>query len=79
MTTLDAISNAVFGESCAPTMGLQKWCNVVDGVAQGFCGFSDVCRTLCDGPADCEGTGFDSQTFRFAEGRGFCGPIPEDG
>lgn len=40
------------GEDC-PSTGYQVMCNVQNGAAQGYCGPTNKCRSLCTSDADC--------------------------
>lgn len=72
----DRIARVPPGESCG-SMGIQKVCHVIDGIARGFCGYDDVCRPLCgSGESACSVEGESCMTFRFEGDLGFCsGPI----
>ncbi|MEM9865336.1 MAG: hypothetical protein AAF938_27270 [Myxococcota bacterium] len=77
----EVISDVALGETCVGPVGLQLYCNIVDGSAQGYCDDTsgNVCRRLCESPSDCEGVEGDCRTFAFSGGLGYCGPEPIDG
>ena len=77
--TQTVVSGAMHGEPCATPMGLQGYCNVVDGSARGYCDYEDTCQPLCESDADCEPFGLTCQSWLFEGGAGYCGDIPTDG
>lgn len=72
-------SDVAPGELCSGPVGLQLFCNIVDGATHGYCDDELICRRLCESDADCEGTGFDCLRFAAEDGRGYCGTVPKDG
>lgn len=78
-TESSVVSDVALGELCDGPVGLQLYCNVVDGGTQGYCDDARICRLVCESDADCEGTGFDCLRFAAEDGRGFCGTFGKDG
>lgn len=78
-TETGIVSDVAPGELCAGPVGLQLFCNVIDGATHGYCDDERICRIVCDSDAVCEGTGFDCLRFAADDGRGFCGVFAEDG
>ena len=66
------------GAEC-PQNGLQIFCNIVAGFAEGFCGPNNVCRPICESDDDCTVDGETCRVFSGASPLGYCGPEPVDG
>ncbi len=72
------LDEATIGQPCRVS-NFQKFCNVDNGFALGYCGPNDVCRSVCDDDAQCTEPDHTCRRFVGLEGLGYCGPEPEDG
>ena len=68
----------MIGEPCQAGGLYQRFCNVVDGYSDGYCGPNNICRTICDAQEDCTQPGETCRFFLGPEGLGYCGPEPVD-
>lgn len=69
----ERIADATVGEPCGSSP-YARVCNVVSGIALGYCDHDDVCRGLCASPEQCTTEGFECQPFFFDRPEGHCGP-----
>lgn len=69
----DVLDTARLGEPCTPN-GFQKFCEIVDRFALGYCDYEDLCRPVCASDAECTTHGESCQRFFGEDGLGYCGP-----
>lgn len=78
ITSDERIDPAGLDEPCTVTI-YQEFCAVEDGVALGYCDYSNVCRRICGDDSECTGDGQTCRPFAGPELLGFCGEEPSDG
>ncbi len=77
--TSDArLDTARVGEDCGPGP-YQKYCELQDGFALGYCDPANVCRATCIDDGECTEVGHTCRRFGSEDGLGYCGPEPVDG